>query len=99
MNDEDLKYVNKRFIVQASIKEPGEQEQIICKDAVMNISGKDFVIISSGEEVFRTKHKSLQAYRLLSGNGMELIEETRKNRKRTVKVNFVHDVTSVKWRK
>ncbi len=92
-----MKYIHRRTIADAALKVNNGQEIIIAKDAVMNISGKHFVIVSAGREVFRSPHKKTEAYRMQSGNGMEFVVISPKGERQTVRVHFVLDVKTPSW--
>jgi len=57
----------------------------------MNLVGRHFVILAQGREVFRHPHRALEAYFLMSMNGMDFIFDDREGRK-TLTVHFVQDV-------
>ena len=97
MDKDIMRYINKRIIADAYLKLQGEDAKLIARDAVMNISGKNFVIYCAGKEVFREPHKQIEAYRMQSGNGMELIYNPRFGKSKKVKVHFVQDVKTPKW--
>lgn len=97
MDKEAMEYVNKRIIADAYLKEQDEDQKLIARDAVMNISGKNFVIYCAGREIFRQPHKHIEAYRMQSGNGMEFVYNPRFGKKKKVRVHFVQDVKTPKW--
>lgn len=92
-----LDYVHKKIIADVSIKAPGEEERILGRDAVMNIVGKNFVVMCGGNEVFREPHKNVEAYHMQSGNGMEFVVTGLFGKKKFLRVHFIQDVKTPKW--
>ena len=92
-----LEYVHKKIIADVSLKIPDEEERILGRDAVMNITGKHFVVMCGGQEVFREAHAKMEAYRMQSGNGMEFVVTGLFGKKKFLRVHFVQDVKTPKW--
>ncbi len=97
MDPVNMAYIDRRRVVAVTLKKDGGEEKYIAKNAAMNISGRHFVIMAAHGEVYRAPHRKIEAYRLLSGNGMEFVHQISKNKREIVRVYFVQDVKTTKW--
>ncbi|MHB8961794.1 MAG: hypothetical protein ACYC5K_01395 [Saccharofermentanales bacterium] len=97
MDNATIEYIHRRIIADATLKVDGGEELTIGRDAVMNITGKYFVILCGGKEIFREPHKQIEVYRMQSGNGMEFIHSTPRGGRKVLRVHFVQDVKTPRW--
>ncbi len=97
MDKDSMDYVHRRIIADASLSSDGGPQAVIGRDAVMNISGRHFVVVCGGKEIFRAPHRQVEAYRMQSGNGMEFVHAAPGQPRQVLRVHFVQDVRTPEW--